>query len=165
MQVNLEGGKHAHQSNSPLLSVCLSLYLNPIMSPSSLMWCVGMTKTLLEGSCASMLWQVTLSSAESWCMLYCWSSLLVGSSVSWLPGTGPVTPHPTVRAGGTCISCKNALKIKYIGQMLGCLKACQIQVVATRVGRLSPAKGRSLPIGCEDPINRILKRQNNITRS
>jgi len=29
--------------------------LNPIMSPISLMWCVGITITLLDGSCTTML--------------------------------------------------------------------------------------------------------------
>ena len=41
------------------------------MSPSSLMWCVGMTSTRLDGSCESMLSHVTRSSGVSVCMQYC----------------------------------------------------------------------------------------------
>jgi len=41
------------------------------MSPNSLMWCVGITSTRLDGSCDSMLSHVTLSSSLSGCMAYC----------------------------------------------------------------------------------------------
>ena len=41
------------------------------MSPSSLMWCVGMTSTRLDGSWESMLSHVTRSSGVSECMQYC----------------------------------------------------------------------------------------------
>ena len=50
---------------------------NPIMSPSSLMWCVGITSKRLEGSC-SMLSVVTRSSAVSGCMAKCSSSRSLG---------------------------------------------------------------------------------------
>ena len=43
----------------------------PIMSPSSLMWCVGITSTLPDGSCDSMLSHVTRSSCVRGCMANC----------------------------------------------------------------------------------------------
>jgi hypothetical protein len=41
--------------SSSLLLLVAKTDLKPIMSPISLMWCVGITITLLDGSCTSML--------------------------------------------------------------------------------------------------------------
>lgn len=71
-------------------------HLNPIMSPSALMWCVGITTTRLDGSCDSMLSHVTLSSAVSGCMQNCSTRrciLPISSGRSWYIG-GRATLDP-----------------------------------------------------------------------
>ena len=65
---------------------------NPIMSPISLMWCVGMTSTRLDGSC-SMLWHVTRSSSVSGCSAY------GSSSRGW---AACIRPEIAPRAGYIC---------------------------------------------------------------
>jgi len=77
--------KHSHAKKKPVASEAkaransqakrkknlLQVKRKPIMSPNSLMWCVGITSTRLDGSCDSMLSHVTLSSLLSGCMAYC----------------------------------------------------------------------------------------------